>query len=63
MALLSQRGAARIPIPAGRRLEFQYQTPNPEVFAGVLENMRIVVAHLESTWVRDLEAVLNSLAS
>jgi len=58
MALVSERGTARIPIPADRSLRFQYLTPNPQIFSGVLENMRIVVTHLERTWVADMEAAM-----
>ncbi len=63
MALVSERGAARIPIPADRSLRLQYMTPNPQIFAGVLENMRIVVAHLEGTWVVEMEAAMEPLTS
>src|SRR3954453_19433646 len=63
MALLSERGAARIPIPADLSLRLQHLTPNPRIFTGVLENIRIVVAHLESTWVQDMEAALGPVAS
>ena len=58
LALITDRGAARITIPASTSLQYQYLTPNPDVFAGVLGNMRIVVAHLESTWLRDMEAAM-----
>jgi len=58
MALMSERGAARLPIAADRSLGFQYLTPNPQIFAEALENTRVVVAHLESTWVADVDAAL-----
>jgi hypothetical protein len=63
LALMSERGAARIPIPADRSLRLQYLTPNPQVFAGVLENMRVVVAHLEHTWLPAMEAALGADSS
>jgi hypothetical protein len=56
VALRSERGAARIPIPADRSLDFQYFTPNPQVLAAILENMRIVVACLEAAWLPEMEA-------
>lgn len=62
LTLLSERGAARIPIPADRSLRMQYLTPNRQVLSGVLENMRLVVAHLESTWLAEMEAALDSKA-
>lgn len=58
MALLSERGAARIPIPADGGLRLQYLTPNPQVFTGVLENMRRVVSELERTWIVAMEAAI-----
>jgi hypothetical protein len=58
MALLSERGAARIPIPAEGGLRLQYLTPNPQVFAGVLGNMRMVVSELERTWIVAMEAAI-----
>lgn len=58
LALITEGGAARIPIPADRSLRFQYLTPNPQIFTGVLENMRVVVAHLEGTWVNEMEAAM-----
>jgi hypothetical protein len=61
LALVSERGAARMPIPGDRSLRFQYLTPNPQIFAAVLQNMRIVVAQLEGTWVRDMEAALGTV--
>jgi hypothetical protein len=39
----------------------QYMTPNPQVFIGVLENMRMVVAELERTWVVEMEAAIGPL--
>lgn len=63
MTLVSARGVARMPIPADRTLRLQYLTPNPQVFAGVLENMRIVVAYLEGTWVRELEEALGPVST
>jgi hypothetical protein len=61
LGLLSERGAARIPIPADPSLRMQYMTPNPQVFIGVLENMRMVVAELERTWVVEMEAAIGPL--
>jgi hypothetical protein len=61
MALISERGSARLIIPADLSSGLQYMTPNPQVFAGVLENMRIVVAHLESTWLPEMESALGPL--
>jgi hypothetical protein len=61
LGLLSERGAARIPIPADPSLRMQYMTPNPEVFIGVLENMRMVVAELERTWAVEMEAAIGPL--
>ena len=58
MALFSERGAARIPIPADSGLRLQYLTPNPHVFGGVLGNMRRVVLELERTWMAAMEAAI-----
>lgn len=61
LGLLSERGAARIPIPADPSLRMQYMTPNPQVFIGVLENMRVVVGELERTWALEMEAAIGPL--
>ena len=63
VALRSERGSACIPIPADRSLDFQYLTPNTQVFAAVLENMRIVVACLETTWLPEMEAALETTST
>jgi hypothetical protein len=63
LSLVTEHGTARFPLPADRSLRVQHLTPNSRVFAGVLANMRVLVAHLEQTWVADLEAAMQPPAS
>jgi hypothetical protein len=58
MALLTERGALNMPVPADPLGRTQYLATNREVLARILDNLRVVAAHLETTWIRDLEAAL-----
>lgn len=63
MTLGSARGVARMPIPADRSLRMQYLPPNRRLFAGILENLRVVVAYLEGAWIRELEEALGAVST
>jgi hypothetical protein len=58
MALVTERGALNMPVPADALGRMQYLATNRETFTRILDNLRVVSAHLEQTWVRELEAAL-----
>jgi hypothetical protein len=58
MALLTERGTRKLPVAAERSLRYQYSAPNRKVFGQILENLRVVVDHLEGTWIAELEQAL-----
>jgi hypothetical protein len=58
MALVSERGALRMPVPADELARTQYLATNREVFGQILDNLRIVAAHLERTWISELDSAL-----
>ncbi len=58
MALVTERGALNMPVPADALGRMQYLATNRETFTRILDNLRVVAAHLEQTWVRELEAAL-----
>jgi hypothetical protein len=58
MALVSERGALRMAVPADPLARVQYLATNRAVFGQILDNLRIVAAHLERTWVSELDSAL-----
>ncbi|HUO03890.1 MAG TPA: hypothetical protein VMU16_01710 [Candidatus Binataceae bacterium] len=58
MRLVTEAGPMRIIPPASWPPQAQYSAPNPEVFGHILENLRIVVKHLEATWAKEMEEAL-----
>jgi hypothetical protein len=58
MGLVTERGALNMPVPADALGRMQYLATNRETFTRILDNLRVVAAHLEQTWVRELEAAL-----
>jgi hypothetical protein len=58
MALVTERGALNMPVPADALGRIQYLATNRETFTRILDNLRVVAARLEQTWVRELEAAL-----
>ena len=58
MAVLTERGTEKLPVPAECSLSYQYSAPNRKVFGQILENLLVVVDRLEGTWVAELEQAL-----
>lgn len=58
LALVSKEGVFRLPVPASGQNSAQQLTPNPELFRMAIENANLLVAHLERTWVAELESAL-----
>jgi hypothetical protein len=58
MKFLTERGAAKLPLHADASMRGQYLTPNPELFRQTLENLRVVVRHLERTWAKEMDDAL-----
>jgi hypothetical protein len=58
MGLISERGRVNVTVLAERSARREYEIPNPQTFREVLENMRVVVKHLEDTWVAEVEEAL-----
>ena len=60
LTLMTKQGAFRLMVPPDASLRGQWMTPNPRIFAQVLENLRATVDFLERTWIADLERALGS---
>jgi hypothetical protein len=60
MGLVTERGALNLPVPADALGRMQYLATNRETFTWILDNLRVVAAHLENTWAREIEAALGS---
>ena len=58
LTLMTKQGAFRLMVPPDASLRGQWMTPNPRIFAQVLENLRATVDYLERTWIADLERAL-----
>lgn len=60
MQLLAGRKRLTVPVLAERSTRHQYEAPNSQVLGQILDNMRIVVKYLESTWIREIEEAVGS---
>jgi hypothetical protein len=58
MQMLAGRKRLTVPVLAERSTRHQYEAPNSQVLGQILDNMKMVVRHLESTWVREIEEAL-----
>jgi hypothetical protein len=60
LTLVTKEGAYRLPAPASEFNVAQQLTPNPEIFQMAVENTKILVDYLETTWVVEMEAALSA---
>jgi hypothetical protein len=58
MQLVSEGGTKSLRVLAERSTRREFAVPNPKVFGQVLDNMHVVVKHLENTWLAELEESL-----
>jgi len=61
MELMSEDGNVKVTVLAERSTRREYEVPNSRVLRQVLENMRVVVKHLENTWVAEIEDALGPI--
>jgi hypothetical protein len=54
-------GNVKVTVLAERSTRREYEVPNSRVLRQVLENMRVVVKHLENTWVAEIEDALGPI--
>jgi hypothetical protein len=59
--LFSQRRSLVLRVLAERSTRRDYEVPNSQVLSQILDNTRVVVKHLEKTWVMELEEALGPL--
>jgi len=58
--LMSESGTMKLRVLAERSVRREFEVPNQRVLGNVLDNMRVVVRHLEDTWLAELENALGA---
>jgi hypothetical protein len=58
MQLVSDGGTLNLRVHAERSMRHDYEVPDSQVLSQILDNMRVVVKHLEKTWMTELEEAL-----
>ena len=59
LQVMANRRRLNLLVHAERSSRHEYEVPNSEVLTQILDNMKVVVKYLESSWIRDVEQVLS----